>query len=334
MIIRLKKNGSRTDMGSLISLLDGQSDLQYRVSTSEDIVSVVRHTNGIAKEIEKQAIVAEVVAVGKPYILGAKTKLSATGGMKLSDKVTIGGGELIFMAGPCSVENYDQIKKSAEEVAKCGGQILRGGAYKPRTSPYDFQGLGIEGLKLLREAADKQGLLVITEIMDVRDVDIVGQYADIYQVGTRNMQNYSLLKELGDTRKPVLLKRGMWATYKEFLLAAEYILAGGNERVILCERGIRTYVTETRFTMDTNAIPYLKKESHLPVVADPSHATGFTDMVEPIALSSVAAGCDGLIIEAHPKPDESISDKHQAIDFKQLKRIIDKSKKVAAAIKD
>lgn len=227
--------------------------------------------------------------------------------------VLIGGNEVVMMAGPCTVENRKQMKEAAKAVKEAGGKILRGGAFKPRTGPYSFQGLGEEGLKLLREAADETNLLVVTEVMDTRDVALVAKYTDILQIGARNMQNFNLLKEVGKTDKPVLLKRGMSNTIKEFLLAAEYIMKEGNHQVILCERGIRTFETETRNSLDINAVPVLKELSHLPVIVDPSHATGKRSLVPPVSRAAIAAGADGLLIEMHPHPEEALCDGDQSI---------------------
>jgi 3-deoxy-7-phosphoheptulonate synthase len=236
------------------------------------------------------------------------------------------------MAGPCSVESRDQIERSAEIVAGGGAQVIRGGAFKPRSSPYSFQGLGEEGLKLLREAADRHGLLVASEVMDQTQIPLVAQYADILQVGARNMQNFTLLRELGKLRQPVLLKRGPSATIEELLLSAEYIMAGGNYDVILCERGIRTFETYTRNTMDVSAIPVVKKLSHLPIVADPSHGTGRRDLVAPVARASVAAGVDGLLIEVHPDPDHALSDGAQSLRPEQFQELMNQLRMIARAV--
>src|SRR5579884_4174531 len=243
--------------------------------------------------------------------------------------VEIGGSApVVMMAGPCSVESRDQIDCAAEIVAKAGAKVMRGGAFKPRSSPYSFQGMGQEGLRLLRDAADRHGLLVISEVMDQTQIPLLAEYADILQVGARNMQNYNLLRELGNQRKPVLLKRGISATIEELLLSAEYILSGGNYDVMLCERGIRTFESYTRNTMDISAIPVLRKLSHLPVIAEPSHGTGRRDQVVPMARAAVAAGADGLLIEVHPNPDRALSDGAQSLfpeqftDLMALLRII------------
>ena len=236
------------------------------------------------------------------------------------------------MAGPCSVENRDQIERSAEVVAAAGASVLRGGAFKPRSSPYSFQGLGEEGLRLMREAADRRGLLVVSEVMDSSQISLVAQYADILQVGARNMQNFNLLRDLGKLRKPVLLKRGISATIEELLLSAEYILAGGNYDVILCERGIRTFETYTRNTMDISAIPVVKKLSHLPMMADPSHGTGRRDKVAPMARAAVAAGADGLLVEVHPNPDRALSDGAQSLKPEQFEELMSQLRIIAPAV--
>ena len=243
---------------------------------------------------------------GREVTSGERTKV------RIGD-VEISGDELILMAGPCSVESREQILESAEIVKESGAQILRGGAFKPRTSPYSFQGLGEAGLQYLAEARDKTGLLIITELMDNQDLQLVEQYTDIIQIGARNMQNYGLLSRLRETKKPVMLKRGMMSKVNELLLSAEYILSEGNYNVILCERGIRTFETATRNTFDLNAIPVIKKMSHLPIIADPSHGTGHWEYVNPMAKAAVAAGADGLMIEVHPQPEKTLSDGAQSL---------------------
>jgi 3-deoxy-7-phosphoheptulonate synthase len=246
--------------------------------------------------------------------------------------IRFGSGEVVIIAGPCSVENHEQLMETAKAVKSAGGMILRGGAFKPRSSPYNFQGLGEEGLKLLLEARKETGLPIVTEVMDTRLVELVAGYADILQIGSRNMQNYPLLKEVGMLRKPVLLKRGMMATIEEFLLAAEYILNQGNDQVILCERGIRTFETSTRNTLDLSAVPMLKHLSHLPVIVDPSHGTGHRWMVPPMAKAAVAAGADGLIMEVHYKPEEALCDGHQSLSPDEFARLMVDLRKVAQAV--
>ena len=247
------------------------------------------------------------------------------------NEIRIGSSEVVIIAGPCSVENHEQLMETAKAVKSAGGVILRGGAFKPRSSPYNFQGLGEEGLKLLMEARRETGLPVVTEVMDTRLVELVAGYADILQIGSRNMQNYPLLKEVGMLRKPVLLKRGMMATIEEFLLAAEYILNQGNDQVILCERGIRTFETSTRNTLDLGAVPMLKHLTHLPVIVDPSHGTGHRWMVPAMAKAAIAAGADGLIMEVHYKPEEALCDGQQSLSPEEFARLMADLKKIAQA---
>ncbi|WP_408955047.1 3-deoxy-7-phosphoheptulonate synthase [Natroniella sp. ANB-PHB2] len=233
--------------------------------------------------------------------------------IKIGDDLKIGGKELVVMAGPCAVEGREQLLETAEEVKKNGGQILRGGAFKPRTSPHSFQGLGEKGLELLAEAREKTGLKIVTEVMDSEDLELVNSYADILQIGSRNMQNYGLLKKLGQIDTPVMLKRGYAATIKEWLLAAEYIISHGNPRVILCERGIRTFETATRNTLDLNAIALIKEVTNLPIIIDPSHGTGKRSLVSPLAKAGITAGADGVIVEIHPRPEEALCDGQQSL---------------------
>ena len=246
--------------------------------------------------------------------------------------VRIGGDEVIVMAGPCSAETEPQVRAAATAVRRAGAKIFRGGAFKPRSSPYSFQGLGEEGLRLLRDAAVAENMKLVTEVMDVSQIELIERYCDIFQVGARNMQNCTLLRELGHTRKPVLLKRGISATIEEWLLSAEYVLSGGNTDVILCERGIRTFETATRNTFDISAIPVVKKLSHLPVIADPSHGAGRRDMVAPMARAAVAAGVDGLIIEVHCDPDHALSDGAQSMFPSQFDRLMAELRIIAPAI--
>jgi 3-deoxy-7-phosphoheptulonate synthase len=248
------------------------------------------------------------------------------------DGVVIGGREIQVIAGPCSVESREQILQIAETVKKGGANILRGGAYKPRTSPYSFQGLEEQGLKLLAEAKERTGLKIVTEVMDSHNVELVADYADILQIGARNMQNFALLKSIGKSGKPVLLKRGMMSTVQEFLMSAEYVLSEGNYRVILCERGIRTFETITRSTLDLNSIPVIKQLSHLPVIVDPSHGTGRWDLVLPMAKASLAAGADGLMIEVHPCPEEAFSDGYQSLMPKRYFTLMTEIKPLVAAM--
>ena len=276
--------------------------------------------------------VYDAYRITSPYKLAGRSFRPEGTRIVFPNGVVVGGDEVILMAGPCSVENRDQILTSARQVAAAGAQFLRGGAFKPRSSPYSFQGLGLEGLKLLREVADETGLLVITEVMEISQIDLMLPYIDCFQVGARNMQNFNLLRELGYVRKPVLMKRGIAATIEEVLLSAEYILSGGNYDLMLCERGIRTFETYTRNTMDVSAIPVLKKLTHLPVFADPSHGVGIRDLVPPMALASVAAGADGLLMEMHPNPDKAMSDGAQSLRPEQLAELVKKLKQLAPVV--
>jgi 3-deoxy-7-phosphoheptulonate synthase len=275
--------------------------------------------------------VKEAHRITSPYKL-ANRHFRPEGTVVRVGRVEIGGPAIVMMAGPCSVESRDQIMASARIVAQAGAEVIRGGAFKPRSSPYSFQGMGQEGLALLREAADSCGLLTVSEVMDLTQIPLVAAYADILQVGARNMQNYNLLKELGKQPKPVLLKRGVAATIEELLLSAEYILAGGNPNVILCERGIRTFESYTRNTMDISAIPVVKKLSHLPIIADPSHGTGRRDKVLPMARAAIAAGADGLIVEVHPDPDRALSDGAQSLRPEQFAELMDQLRIIAPAV--
>ncbi|MGD0500820.1 MAG: 3-deoxy-7-phosphoheptulonate synthase, partial [Bryobacteraceae bacterium] len=275
--------------------------------------------------------VKEAHRIMSPYKLASRS-FRPGGTVIRIGAVEIGGKSVVVMAGPCSVESRDQIERSAEAVARAGAVVIRGGAFKPRSSPYAFQGLGEPGLQLLREAADRNGLLAVSEVMDQTQIPTVSPYADILQVGARNMQNFTLLRELGKQRKPVLLKRGISATIEELLLSAEYIMSGGNYDVILCERGIRTFETYTRNTMDISAIPVAHKLSHLPIVADPSHGTGRRDKVAPMARAAVAAGADGLLVEVHPDPDHALSDGAQSLRFDQFQELMVQLRMIAPAV--
>lgn len=246
--------------------------------------------------------------------------------------VEFGGQKVVIIAGPCAVENMTQLTETALSVKKNNARILRGGAYKPRSSPYSFQGLGEQGLKMLREISDQTGLPVVTEVIDIRQIELVSKYADMLQIGSRNMQNFPLLKEIGNTRKPVLLKRGMMATIEEFLLAAEYILNQGNDQIVLCERGIRTFETSTRNTIDLSAIPMLKQRSPLPVIADPSHGTGIRWMVPSMAKAAIAAGADGLIMEVHYHPEEALCDGQQSLNLCEFSKLMTDLSRIAAAV--
>jgi 3-deoxy-7-phosphoheptulonate synthase len=275
--------------------------------------------------------VKECHRIVSPYKLASR-HFRPEGTVVKIDAVEIGGPQVVVMAGPCSVESRDQIEETAKIVADSGAQILRGGAFKPRSSPYSFQGLGEEGLALMRGAAERYRLLMVSEVMDATQIPLLTKYSDILQVGARNMQNFNLLREVGKAEKPVLLKRGIAATIEELLLAAEYVMSAGNYNVILCERGIRTFETATRNTMDVSAIPVCKKLSHLPMVGDPSHGTGRRDMVLPLARAAVAAGADGLIVEVHPDPDHALSDGAQTLTPRQFAEMMQQVRAIATAV--
>lgn len=280
---------------------------------------------------ESMFIVESVAPISKPYKLVSRDFKGEDTLIKVKD-VLVGGRKIVVMAGPCSVENRDNLLKTARLVKEAGGSVLRGGAFKPRTSPYSFQGLGEEGLKYLAEVSQITGLPVVTEAMDPRQLEVVCSYADIIQIGARNMQNFDLLREAGRQKKPVLLKRGMASTVKEFLMSAEYILSSGNHNVILCERGIRTFEDSTRFTLDITSVALIELLSHLPVIVDPSHGTGSRDLVPPLSRAAIAAGADGLLIEVHPKPEEALSDGFQSIPPSNFQQLMHEIKKIARAM--
>jgi 3-deoxy-7-phosphoheptulonate synthase len=284
------------------------------------------------KEFEVFAGVAEVIRISSPYKLAGRSFRPEGTIVRFSNGVSVGGDEVVVMGGPCSVESREQIFACAKIVKDAGAKFLRGGAFKPRSSPYSFQGLGLDALKLMREAADAHDLLVVSEVMEISQIEVMMPYVDLFQVGARNMQNFNLLRELGEVRRPVLLKRGIAATIEELLLSAEYLLAGGNYDVILCERGIRTFETYTRNTMDISAIPVVKKLSHLPILGDPSHATGRRDKVPAMARATVAAGGDGLLIEVHPNPDKALSDGAQSLFPDQFAKLMASLRVIAPAV--
>ena len=333
MIIVLKPNATKHQVDHLIERIKALG-LKPMVSkgTERTIIGVIGSEDILrVQPLEVIPGVEKVMPVLKPYKLVSRefkpeSSIVDVGGVK------IGGASLVIMAGPCSVEHRQMLVETAKAVKQAGAKVLRGGAFKPRTSPYSFQGLGEEGLKLLRDVAKETGMRVVTELMDARDLELVERYADIVQIGARNMQNFELLKEVGQSRTPVLLKRGLSATITEFLLAAEYILSQGNFNVVLCERGIRTFDDQTRFTLDLNAVPVIKKLSHLPVIVDPSHGTGSWDHVAPMAKAAVAAGADGLMIEVHPNPEVALSDGPQSLLPKKFAALIKDVRKVAKAV--
>lgn len=330
MIIVMSPNSTQENLARVQEKVE-QAGLRCHLSTGEDrtIVGVIGDKKKIANlEMNMMEGVEKTVRITEKYKLVSRdfqpedTVVDAGG-------VKIGGKDLVIMAGPCAVESVEQLREAAKCVKESGAKFLRGGAFKPRTSPYDFQGLAEKGLELLRKVADEEGLKVVTEIVDRDDVELVGTYADVYQVGARNMQNFQLLKALGKAKKPVMLKRGLSATISEWLNAAEYILAGGNENVILCERGIRTYETFTRNTLDLSAVAAVKELSHLPILVDPSHGTGRWQMVRPMARAAIAAGADGLIIEVHPHPEVALSDGDQSLTPKNFHRLMEELSGIA-----
>lgn len=333
MVVVVEKNASEKDIENIIKKLN---EFGFDVHRSTGVNQTVLGAIGVKPEFDIRQVqvlpgVADVYRITEPYKLASRT-------FKRDDTVLdvqgvkIGGKEVIVLAGPCAVESEKQIFTVAKQVKDVGAKILRGGAFKPRTSPYSFQGLGDGGLRLLRSAADEFGLVVITEVMDRSQIEIVEQYADILQVGARNMQNFTFLKDLGKVSKPVMLKRGMAATIEEWLMSAEYILSGGNHRVILCERGIRTFETATRNTLDISAIPAIHKRSHLPIIADPSHGTGIRDKVIPMARAAVAAGADGIMVEVHNDPDNALSDGAQSLYPEQFAQLMKEIRIIAEAI--
>uniref|UniRef100_Q01NJ1 3-deoxy-D-arabinoheptulosonate-7-phosphate synthase n=1 Tax=Solibacter usitatus (strain Ellin6076) TaxID=234267 RepID=Q01NJ1_SOLUE len=333
MLVVMQQGATEEQVERVIERL---TELGFDVHRSTGVIHTV--LGGVGGKYDFDLAVFEVMEgvkeahrIVSPYKLASRSFRPGGTVVQVGD-VAIGGENVVVMAGPCSVENRDQIEQSAELVAKAGAKMIRGGAFKPRSSPYAFQGLGEEGLQMLRVAADRHGLLVVSEVMDQTQIPLVSAYSDVLQVGARNMQNFNLLRELGRQQKPVLLKRGIAATIEELLLSAEYILAGGNYNVILCERGIRTFETYTRNTMDISAIPVVKKLSHLPIVADPSHGTGRRDKVAPMARAAVAAGADGLLIEVHPDPDHALSDGAQSLRPEQFEDLMGQLRMIAPAV--
>ena len=308
-------------------------DVHRSTGASHTVLGAVGvHRDFDHRDFELLEGVREVIRITQPFKLASRHFKPQGTIVDLGRGVTIGGTELAVAAGPCSVESPEQIHAVAEAVSKAGAKILRAGAFKPRTSPYAFQGLGEKGLQMMRQAADKYKLFVVSEVMDPSQIQMMGNYVDIYQVGARNMQNYFLLRALGEVQKPVLLKRGMSATIEELLLSAEYILSGGNYNVILCERGIRTFETYLRNTLDIAAIPVIKKLSHLPIIADPSHGTGRRDKVPPMARAAVAAGADGLLIEVHNDPDHALSDGAQSLTPGEFSQLMNELRIIAPAV--
>jgi len=334
MVVVMQEGATEEQIQHVITRLVGMG---FDVHRSTGVNHTVLGAVGAPKEVDPRDIeliegVREVVRISVPYKLASRSFRPLGTVVDLGRGVKIGANEVVVMAGPCAVESREQIFTIAESVSRAGARVLRGGAFKPRSSPYSFQGLGEEALKLLREAADKHGLFVVSEVMDLTQIPMVLDYVDMLQVGARNMQNFNLLRALGNVSKPVLLKRGMSATIEELLLSAEYVLAGGNYKVVLCERGIRTFESYTRNTLDIAAIPVIKKLSHLPIIADPSHGTGRRDKVPPMARAAVAAGADGLLIEVHHCPDAALSDGAQSLYPDQFAQLMAELRIIAPAV--
>ncbi len=333
MIVVMRKDSTREDLEGVQRRIESHG---LRVHLSQGVERTVVGVLGqifdeLKSELELLPGVLEVVRISKPYKLASREFKREDTIVKVGD-VSIGSEELVVMAGPCAIEDKEQVLSTARLVKAAGAKILRGGAFKPRSSPYSFRGLGVQGLQLLAEARKETGLPVVTEVMAPEDVGMVAEYADILQIGTRNAQNFNLLDEVGKIKKPVLLKRGFSATYEEWLLAAEYVLSGGNSQVILCERGIRTFETATRFTIDLAAIPMIKSLSHLPVIADPSHSTGRANLVPPMTLAAVAAGAHGIIVDVHPNPAVAKCDGAQALTFDVFENMMSQVRAVARAV--
>lgn len=335
MIVVMRKDATPEQIEKVKSSIRELGYKDHQISgVLRTVIAAVGDERGKPQDLETISIlegVENVLPIVQPYKLASR-ELQPDNTIVDVSGVKIGSDKLCIMAGPCSVENEEQIMITAKAVKDSGASILRGGAFKPRTSPYSFQGLGEEGLKLLAQAREETGLPIVTEILDVHDLDVILKYSDMLQIGARNSLNYALLKYVGKSQKPVLLKRGMSTTINEFLMAAEYILAEGNPNVVLCERGIRTFETATRNTFDLNAIPVLKEKTHLPIIADPSHGTGYWQYVTPMALAAIAAGADGLMIEVHYKPEIAASDGGQSLKPKKFEELMEKARPVAKAV--
>ncbi len=333
MMVIMKKEHTKDDLANVMSRLDevGLKGHQI-VGVERTVIAVVgRIYPELRDDLEVMAGVEDTVPISAPYKLaGRETKPDDT--VVQIGSAQIGGGKTTMVAGPCAVESEEQVMVTARAVKQMGAHILRGGAFKPRTNPYSFRGLEADGLRLLEQAGKETGLPVVTEIMSVRDVDLVARHADMLQIGTRNAQNFILLEEVGKTGKPVMLKRGLALTIDEWLQAAEYILNTGNRNVVLCERGIRTFEQATRNTVDVNAIALIKQISHLPIIGDPSHGTGKWSLVVPIALACIAAGADGIMVEVHPSPDHALSDGAQSLNFERFRELMERSQVVAQAV--
>ncbi len=334
MIVAMQERATEEQIDAVIeALTEAGVEVHRTTGEMQTILAAVGQTASLdLAKFEIMPGVMHVHRISSPYKLAGRSFRPEGTVIEFRNGVTVGGKQVVAMGGPCSIENRDQMFETARRVKGAGGAFLRGGAFKPRSSPYSFQGLGISGLEVMRDAAEVHGLLVVSEVMEIAQIELMLPYVDLLQVGARNMQNFNLLRELGQIRKPVLLKRGIAATIEELLLSAEYILSGGNYNVVLCERGIRTYETSTRNTMDISAIPMVKKLSHLPIVADPSLGTGRRDMVPPLARAAVAAGADGILVEVHPNADKAASDAAQTLYPDQFDTLMGELRLIARAV--
>jgi len=334
MIVAMQEHATEEQIDFVIeAMVEAGVGVHRTTGATQTILAGVGPTASIdLNKFEVLPGVLHVHRISSPYKLAGRGFRPEGTVLEFANGVKLGGTQVVVMAGPCSIENEAQILETAQRVKASGGSFLRGGAFKPRSSPYAFQGMGIPGLKLMFDAARANGLLVVSEVMEISQIEPMLPYVDCFQVGARNMQNFNLLRELGAVRKPVLLKRGIAATIEELLLSSEYIMSGGNYDVVLCERGIRTYETATRNTMDISAIPVVKKLSHLPIVADPSHGTGHRDMVAPMARAAVAAGADGILVEVHPNADKAASDAAQTLYLDQFDKLMGELRVIAAAV--
>ena len=334
MVVVMQEGATEDQIQYVINkLMDMGFDIHRSTGARHTVLGAVgAKVDFDTRDIELLEGVAEVLRISAPYKLASRHFRPEGSVVKLGKDVAVGGKQVVVMAGPCSIESAEQIDTIAAKVASLAAKVLRGGAFKPRTSPYSFQGLGQKGLELMRRAADKYGLLVVSEVMDQTQISMMLEYVDVLQVGARNMQNYYLLKELGKVAKPILLKRGISATIEELLLSAEYIMSGGNYSVMLCERGIRTFESYTRNTLDVSAIPVIQKLSHLPILADPSHGTGRRDKVGPMARAALAAGADGLLIEVHHEPEKALSDGAQSLYPDQFEKLMKELRMIAPAV--
>jgi 3-deoxy-7-phosphoheptulonate synthase len=334
MVVVMQEGATEEQIQSVISKL---MEMGFDIHRSTGVAQTVLGAVGVKPEFDHRDIelldgVQGVHRISSPYKLASRHFRPEGSVIQLGKEVAVGGEQVVVMAGPCSVESAEQIDVIAAQVAAAGARVLRGGAFKPRSSPYSFQGMGQQGLELMRRAADKYNLLVVSEVMDHTQIPMMLDYVDVFQVGARNMQNFNLLRELGKVQKPILLKRGIAATVEELLLSAEYVMSGGNYEVVLCERGIRTFENSTRNTLDVSAVPVVHKLSHLPIIADPSHATGRRDKVVPMARAAVAAGADGLLIEVHHQPEKALSDGAQALYPEQFEQLMKELRMIVPAV--